>query len=106
MQDRLALTEENRTLKERIEQLEKRQEKAIQKFNQVQELKPYQAALIQLQQCLERRGKKMIIVFEGRSGADKGGTIRRITRYMNAKHYRLVAPIRRINSRIKKGLTT
>lgn len=90
-QDRLALIKENRTLKERLEQLERRQEKAIQKFNQVQELNPYQAELIQLQQCLERRGKKMIIIFEGRGGAGKGGTIRRITRYMNAKHYRIVA---------------
>ena len=55
------------------------------------ELRPYQAELIQLQQCLERRGKKMIIIFEGRGGSGKGGTIRRITRFMNAKHYRVVA---------------
>ncbi len=71
-QDILALIEENKTLKERVTQLEIRQEKAIQTFNQVQELKPYQAEPIQLQQCLERRGKKMIIIFEGRGGAGKG----------------------------------
>lgn len=33
----------------------------------------------------------MIIVFEGRDAAGKGGTIRRVTRYMNEKHYRIVA---------------
>jgi len=33
----------------------------------------------------------MIILFEGRDAAGKGGSIRRITRYMNEKHYRMVA---------------
>ena len=33
----------------------------------------------------------MIILFEGRDAAGKGGTIRRVTRYMNPKHYRVVA---------------
>ena len=33
----------------------------------------------------------MIIVFEGRDASGKGGTIRRVSRYMNEKHYRVVA---------------
>jgi polyphosphate kinase 2 len=33
----------------------------------------------------------MIILFEGRDAAGKGGTIRRVSRYMNEKHYRVVA---------------
>jgi polyphosphate kinase 2 len=33
----------------------------------------------------------MIILFEGRDASGKGGAIRRITRYMNNKHYRIVA---------------
>jgi polyphosphate kinase 2 len=33
----------------------------------------------------------MIILFEGRDAAGKGGTIRRVTLYMNEKHYRVVA---------------
>ena len=33
----------------------------------------------------------MIILFEGRDAAGKGGTIRRVTRYMNEKHYRVIA---------------
>ena len=33
----------------------------------------------------------MIIIFEGRDASGKGGAIRRITRYMNNKHYRVVA---------------
>ena len=33
----------------------------------------------------------MVVLFEGRDAAGKGGTIRRVTRYMNEKHYRVVA---------------
>ncbi|MDA3908679.1 MAG: polyphosphate kinase 2 [Sulfurimonas sp.] len=56
-----------------------------------QKLKPYQAELIKLQQYLETTEQKMIILFEGRDAAGKGGTIRRVTRYMDEKHYRVVA---------------
>ena len=55
------------------------------------ELQPYQVELLKLQRHLERHGKKMIVLFEGRDAAGKGGTIRRVTRYMNEKHYRVVA---------------
>jgi len=55
------------------------------------ELKHYQAELIKLQKHLLRYRKKMIILFDGRDASGKGGTIRRITRYMNEKHYQVVA---------------
>jgi len=56
-----------------------------------EEIKPYQAELIKLQDHLETQHQKMIILVEGRDAAGKGGSIRRITRYMNEKHYRVVA---------------
>lgn len=65
--------------------------KAKQKRADEQKLKPYQAELIKLQKYLETTKQKMIILFEGRDAAGKGGTIRRITRYMDEKHYRVVA---------------
>nr|WP_321266679.1 polyphosphate kinase 2 [uncultured Sulfurimonas sp.] len=65
--------------------------KAEIKRNNEQKLKPYQAELIKLQQYLENTNQKMIILFEGRDAAGKGGTIRRVTRYMDEKHYRVVA---------------
>ena len=34
---------------------------------------------------------RMIVLFEGRDAAGKGGTIRRVTRFMNEKHCRVVA---------------
>jgi len=67
------------------------EKKAVRKRKNEQELKPYQAELIKLQQHLELHNKKMIILFEGRDAAGKGGTIRRVTRYMNEKRYRVVA---------------
>ena len=54
-------------------------------------LKPYQAELIHMQKYLEETKRPMIILFEGRDASGKGGTIRRVARYMNEKHYRIVA---------------
>ena len=71
--------------------LNKYQKKAIRRYHREEALKPYQAELIRMQKCLEQNGSKMIILFEGRDAAGKGGTIRRVTRYMNEKHYRVVA---------------
>ncbi|QOG11658.1 polyphosphate kinase 2 [Arcobacter sp. FWKO B] len=64
---------------------------AIQGFYDSEEMKPYQIELIKMQNYLEATSKKMIILFEGRDASGKGGAIRRITRYMNNKHYRVVA---------------
>lgn len=71
--------------------MKKNSNKIIKKYNQEQALKPYQAELIKLQTYLEKYQKKMIVLFEGRDAAGKGGTIRRIIRYMNEKHYRVIA---------------
>ena len=67
------------------------EKKALRRYLREQEFKPYQAELIRMQRYLEENGTRMIILFEGRGAAGKGGTIRRVTRYMNEKHYRVVA---------------
>ncbi len=85
------LIKEYKKLKQKAVQKKKIEKKALKKFREAEELKPYQAELIKLQKHLENTGKKMIILFEGRDAAGKGGTIRRVTRYMNEKHYRVVA---------------
>ena len=71
--------------------LRKRAKKALRRRMQEQSLKPYQAELLKMQKYLEDTGKRMVILFEGRDASGKGGTIRRVTRYMNEKHYRVVA---------------
>ena len=80
-----------REAKKEKKERKKSKKKGLQKYLNEQALKPYQAELIKLQNHLEATGKKMIILFEGRDAAGKGGTIRRVTRYMNEKHYRVVA---------------
>jgi len=63
----------------------------MRRHAQEAELRPYQVELLALQDHLERNGQRVIVLFEGRDAAGKGGTIRRVTRYMNEKHYRVVA---------------
>lgn len=65
--------------------------RTLEKAEQESSLKPFQAELILLQKYLEETKRRMIIVFEGRDASGKGGTIRRVARYMNEKHYRVVA---------------
>jgi len=64
---------------------------ALEKYYNSEELKPYQAELIKMQRHLENTRKKMVILFDGRDASGKGGTIRRIVRYMNEKRYRVIA---------------
>ncbi len=66
-------------------------QEGIQKIYDSEQLKQYQIELIKMQKFLEKSSKKMIILFEGRDASGKGGAIRRMTRYMNARHYRVVA---------------
>ncbi|MBT8202846.1 MAG: polyphosphate kinase 2 [Acidimicrobiia bacterium] len=54
-------------------------------------LRPFQIELLKLQQHLEDTQTPMIVLFDGRDASGKGGTIRRITRFMNEKRYRVVA---------------
>lgn len=66
-------------------------EHSLERYIEKVELMPYQAELIKLQEHIEKYNKKMIILFDGRDASGKGGTIRRISRYMNEKHYRVVS---------------
>jgi polyphosphate kinase len=69
----------------------KRDRPARNRSRKDQQLRLWQVELLKLQSHLERHGMRMIVLFEGRDAAGKGGTIRRVTRYMNEKHYRVVA---------------
>jgi polyphosphate kinase 2 len=83
---------ENDRLKDLLEEYGgKKVVSTLDKAVQERVLKPFQAELILLQKYLEKTKRRMIILFEGRDASGKGGTIRRVTRYMNEKHYRVVA---------------
>jgi len=83
--------QEHEQLEEDNARLAKEKKKAIKRYRREEELKPFQAELLRVQQHLEEKQRRMIILFEGRDAAGKGGTIRRVTRYMNEKHYRVMA---------------
>ena len=83
---------ESEALRNSIEQQgSKKILRTLEKAAFEQTLKPYQAELILMQKYFEETKRRMIILFEGRDASGKGGTIRRVARYMNEKHYRVVA---------------
>src|SRR5213596_3135535 len=47
--------------------------------------------LVKLQEWVKREGKKVCIVFEGRDGAGKGGTIKAITERVSPRTFRVIA---------------
>ena len=86
------ILDESPALKDTLEEFgSQRVLKTVEKALQEKSLKPFQAELILMQKYLEETKRRMIILFEGRDASGKGGTIRRVTRYMNEKHYRVVA---------------
>ncbi len=75
----------------RIAELEAERDALLVSLHKDKLLKPFQIELLKLQRHLEAEKTPMIVIFEGRDASGKGGTIRRITRYMNEKRYRVVA---------------
>lgn len=55
------------------------------------ELRRLQAELCKLQDWIKYKGLRVIVVFEGRDAAGKGGTIRAITERVSPRVFRLVA---------------
>ena len=55
------------------------------------ELKKLHAELVTLQRWVVHKGLKVCIVFEGRDGAGKGGTIKAITERVSPRVFRIVA---------------
>jgi polyphosphate kinase 2 len=55
------------------------------------ELRRLQAELCKLQDWVRHKGLRVVVVFEGRDGAGKGGTIRAITERVSPRVFRVVA---------------
>ena len=56
-----------------------------------EELERLHAELVKLQQWVQLKGLKVCLVFEGRDGAGKGGTIKAITERVSPRVFRVVA---------------
>ncbi len=55
------------------------------------ELKKLHVELVKLQQWVVAKGLKVVILFEGRDGAGKGGTIKAITERVSPRVFRVIA---------------
>jgi polyphosphate kinase 2 len=55
------------------------------------ELKQLQVELMKLQKHMKNTGMRVLAIFEGRDAAGKGGTIKRITEFLNPRNTRVAA---------------
>ena len=55
------------------------------------ELKKLQVELMKLQKTMKAHGDRVLAIFEGRDAAGKGGTIKRITAFLNPRNVKVVA---------------
>ena len=66
-------------------------QEALSRKDYDKELKKLHVELVKLQQWVVHKGLKVCIVFEGRDGAGKGGTIKAITERVSPRIFRVVA---------------
>ena len=50
-----------------------------------------QIQLVYLQEWIRKKGLRVVVIFEGRDAAGKGGAIKRITETLNPRHCKVVA---------------
>ncbi len=55
------------------------------------EIEKLQLELVKLQQWVQKKNKKVVVIFEGRDAAGKGGVIRRITERLNPRICKVAA---------------
>lgn len=65
--------------------------RALSEVRYTHELRKEQEDLIKLQNWVIENDRKVVVLFEGRDAAGKGGAIRRLTERINPRHYRIVA---------------
>jgi polyphosphate kinase 2 len=85
---------------EQLKEHEKRNKKGVKRvsvwvkeevLNYEKELQELQIELLKMQNHIKDTGQKVLMIFEGRDAAGKGGTIKRITEHLNPRGARVVA---------------
>ena len=66
-------------------------DRALRVVGYEKKLKKMQVELIKMQESVIENNERVIVLFEGRDAAGKGGAIRRITERINPRHFRIVA---------------
>lgn len=78
-------------IKALLSQNELNLDKSLRNVKYEKDLKKLQIELLKLQHWVRDHNKRVIIIFEGRDSAGKGGAIRRITQYLNPRLLKIVA---------------
>jgi len=65
--------------------------RVLSKSQYEKELARLQTELVRMQEWIIHQGLQLLVIFEGRDTAGKGGTIKRITERLNARYCRIVA---------------
>ena len=78
-------------LREELTAVQQRAARLTRRDDREQQLVPYQVELLKLQRHLEANSMRMIVLFEGRDAAGKGGAIKRFTEHLNPRGARTVA---------------
>jgi polyphosphate kinase 2 len=71
--------------------MDARVEKRLKNKVYLRKLEELQAELVKLQEWAKHSGAKVCVVFEGRDGAGKGGTIKALTERVSPRVFRVVA---------------
>ncbi len=92
MDEEYELELEDAALSEEIARLYKEAHpQTLDRRTYLRELLRLQAELIKLQDWVQHSGEKVVVIFEGRDSAGKGGVIKRITQRLNPRVVRVVA---------------
>ena len=86
--------EEAKTRKELIAIAQKNKipiKKALNKFKYEAELQQLQSEFVNLQKWIAQKKMRVIVIFEGRDAAGKGGSIKRFNEHLNPRTSRVVA---------------
>lgn len=77
--------------KKKSDKKEKNKNDKLDKNFYVKELRKLQIELVKLQEWIKKEKLKVVVIFEGRDAAGKGGTIKRIMDFLNPRIVKVVA---------------
>jgi polyphosphate kinase 2 len=89
--EKVSVTPDGGKSKELASDILPKKRKKLKNSFYTKELSRLQIELIKLQEWIARKGLKVVVIFEGRDAAGKGGVIKRITQSLNPRICRVVA---------------
>ncbi len=89
--DEIARINTNRGLMKLLKTKNIKLKSVLAELKYEEELVQLQIELVKLQRWVQKTGKRISIIFEGRDAAGKGGAIRRFTEHLNPRSIRVVA---------------